>query len=146
MLTVDFDRAFPPGSLLRDMQRLQGEMNQVFSGYSRPAPNFPAINAWRGQNGLLLTCELPGVDPDSLDISVVGDTLTLRGTRAPEALSQGDTYHRQERGYGKFSRTLQLPFRVESNEVSAEFANGVLTLRLPQAEADRPRKIQVKTA
>lgn len=147
MLTMDFDRAFSPDAFLRDLQRLQGEMNQVFtrSPLARTA-QFPAANVWQSGEGLIVTCELPGVDPASLEISVVGDSLTLGGNRVPQAHAREVVYHRGERIYGKFHRTLQLPYRVESSEVSAEFKNGVLALTLPRAAADRPRKIQVKTA
>lgn len=147
MLTVDFDRTFSSDALLRDLQRLQGEMNQVFTRSPMlRTSQFPAVNIWQSQEGLILTCELPGVDPGSLEISVVGDSLTLGGARAPQPHNHDDAYHRGERIYGKFSRTLQLPYRIEASEVSADFKNGVLTITLPRAAADRPRKIQVKTA
>jgi HSP20 family protein len=81
---------------------------------------------------------------NDLEISVVGDTLTLRGVRAPEKLGEGENYHRRERGSGRFTRALQLPFRIEADEVSATLKNGVLNITLPRAQADRPRKIQVK--
>lgn len=76
----------------------------------------------------------------------MGDTLTIRGSRSPQQLNEGDTYHRRERMYGRFSRVLQLPFPVETGEVSATLKNGMLNITLPRAYADRPKKVQVRTA
>jgi HSP20 family protein len=107
-------------------------------------PNYPAMNVWTNEDGAAITAELPGVNPEDIDISVVGDTLTLSGNRQPEELGDGDTYHRRERGYGQFTRTFQLPFPVEVDQTEAVFEKGVLHLSLPRAEADKPKKISVK--
>ena len=135
----------------QEMERMRREMDRVFSNFyasprSRVAPSFPAINVWTNQDGAVITAELPGVDPDDIDISVVGDTLTLTGWRQPEELKEGEKYHRRERGYGKFTRTFQLPFSVEGDRVEAMFSKGVLHLSLPRAEAEKPRKITIKAA
>jgi HSP20 family protein len=132
-------------SLWRDMVRLQDEMNRLFSRAAEPAPlGYPAVNLWTSEDSAVVTSELPGVSLNDLEISVVGDTLTLRGVRAPEKLGEGENYHRRERGSGRFTRALQLPFRIEADEVSATLKNGVLNITLPRAQADRPRKIQIK--
>ena len=134
----------------RDMDRLQREMNRLFEGYypdrTRQAPSFPAMNVWGSEDGLLITAEVPGVHPEDIDISVVGDTLTLSGNRKPDELNEGARYHRQERGYGSFTRAIQLPFAVSVAKVDASFSNGVLSINLPRAEEDKPRKIMVKSA
>ena len=135
----------------REIDRMQREMNQLmqsfpsFSG-SRVAPSFPAINVWLSEEGAVVTAELPGVYPEDLDISVVGETLTLTGSRQPEELKEGEKYHRRERRFGKFTRTFQLPFTVEANKVEAKFDKGILHIALPRAEAEKPRKISVKSA
>jgi len=134
-----------------EMERLQREMNQLFSDSfslagGRVAPSYPAMNVWTNEDGAVITAELPGVNPDGIDIAVVGDTLTLTGSRTPEELGEGAKYHRRERGYGRFSRSFQLPFKVETDKVEAMFEQGILHLSLPRAEADKPRKITVKTA
>jgi HSP20 family protein len=77
---------------------------------------------------------------------VIGETLTLSGVRKPDELNEGARYHRQERGYGKFSRTLQLPYPVSVDKIEADFKSGVLSVRLPRAEQDKPRKIAVTSA
>ncbi|RPJ55674.1 MAG: Hsp20/alpha crystallin family protein [Dehalococcoidia bacterium] len=134
-----------------EMERLQREMNRLFSDPffmdgGRTAPSYPAMNVWTNEDGAVITAELPGVNTDDIDIAVTGDVLTLSGNRQPEELGEGDKYHRRERGYGRFTRTFQLPFQVESDQVEALFEKGVLHLSLPRAEADKPRKISIKTA
>lgn len=135
----------------REMERLQREMNRMFADSfslagGRTAPQYPAINVWTNEDGAVLTAELPGVNTEDIDISVVGDTLTLSGTRRPDSMQEGDKYHRRERNYGTFSRTFQLPFHVETDKVEAVFEKGVLHLSLPRAEVDKPKKIAVKSA
>lgn len=133
----------------QEMDRLQKEMNRLFHSVDtarRPAPSYPAMNVWANEEGLLITAEVPGVSADDIDISVVGDTLTLRGERIPVSFGEGVRYHRQERGHGKFGRTLQLPFPVKVEDIEATFRNGLLSIRMPRAEEDKPRKISVKSA
>lgn len=129
---------------MREMQRLQSSLNRLLS---HPATNraaeFPPINVWTSENGAIVRAEIPGVAADDVEISLVNDTLTLRGSRKTEELSEGESRHRQERGYGQFTRSLQLPFGVEAEKVQAKFTNGVLQITLPRAEAEKPRKISV---
>ncbi len=132
-----------------ELARLQREMNRLFDNVPSHtnvyrAPRYPAMNVWTNQDGAVLTAELPGCDPDNLDISVVNETLTLSGQRAPEDVPEEATYHRRERSCGSFSRTFQLPFQVDAAQVEAVFENGVLEVTLPRAEADKPRKIAIQ--
>jgi len=142
-------RHFRVPTTWREMDRLQQEMNRLFETYTpsrmRTAPGYPAVNVWTNEDGLVLTAEAPGVQPEDIDLNVVGNTLTLSGQRKAEDLPEGTRYHRQERGYGKFVRSIQLPFPVDTNRVEATFKNGVLHANLPRAEADKPRKIVVKS-
>ena len=142
-------RRYRVPSAWREMDRLQNEMNRLFDSYTparlRRAPGYPALNIWTNEDGLVLTAEVPGVNPEDIDISVVGETFTLSGVRNPDDLNEGSRYHRQERGYGKFTRSVQLPFPVDVNEVGATFKNGVLLVSMSRAEEDKPRKITVKS-
>jgi HSP20 family protein len=104
------------------------------------------MNVWTNEDGAVLTAELPGMNPDDLEISVVNETLTLSGNRVGDEVPENVKYHRQERRSGQFTRTFQLPFTVEVEQVEAVFKNGVLHLSLPRAESEKPRKIAVKTA
>ena len=143
-------RRYRVPSMWREMDRLQREMNRLFEDYSpsrlRSAPSYPALNVWSNEEGLLVTAEVPGVGPEDIEVNVIGETLTLSGVRKPDELKEGARYHRQERGYGKFSRTLQLPFPVSVPQIEATFKHGVLNVRLPRAEEDKPRKIAVKSS
>lgn len=147
MFRRPFGNSYSYTSPWQEMERMRREMNRLFSstGTRRVAPSFPAMNVWTNQEGAVVTAELPGLSPEDIDISVVGDTLTIRGSRQAEEV-ENVQYHRRERNYGKFSRTFQLPFQVEAGKVDASFEKGVLYISLPRAEADKPRKIEVKAA
>lgn len=135
-------------SLWREMDRLQQEINTLFSDYSpsrlRSAPSFPALNIWADEESVMITAEIPGVKSEDLDINVEGGNLTLSGVRSKAALPEEGQYHRQEREYGKFTRSINLPFDIEVDQVEAHLKNGVLNLMLPRAEADKPKKIQIQ--
>ena len=104
---------------------------------------FPATNVWVSDESAVVTTEIPGIDPKDLEITAIKDTLTLRGLRMTEELAEGETSHRRERWYGQFTKTLQLPFSVETGKIEARFAKGVLHIMLPRAEAEKVRKIEV---
>jgi HSP20 family protein len=135
-------------SSFREMEHLRHGMNRIFDQIDRgpfvgSAAGYPAMNAWTNDDGAVITAELPGIDLDTLDISVHNDTLTLRGERQPDEIGEGEAYHRRERSHGLFKRAFQLPFRVAAEKVAASYNNGVLNITLPRAESDKPRKIQV---
>jgi len=137
-------------TMTREMERLQREMNRLFADFpgsvARPASAYPAMNVWTNDDGVIITAELPGCNPDNIDISVVGNTLSVSGSRPEEEVPEDTRYHRRERGCGQFNRSFQLPFAVEAGRTEAAFENGVLHITLPRAEADKPKKIAVKMA
>jgi|ERR1043165_747119 HSP20 family protein len=130
----------------RDFDWLREAMNNLFSSASGTVHEFPALNVWANENGAVARGELPGMGPENIEISVLNDTLTLKGSRKGEELKPEDQWLRHERLHGEFNRALKLPFHVEGDGVSAEFKNGVLTVKLPRAESDKPRKIAIKAA
>ncbi len=131
-----------PQGFLQDMEHLQSEMARMVQGFRRPtAPAFPALNLWVNEDRAILSAELPGMGPDDIELHVMGRTLNLRGTRKSEQ-PQGDCL-RCERVLGDFSRAVELPFEIDSTKIDAAFARGVLTVTLPRAEADKPRRIKV---
>ena len=103
---------------------------------AQSSSEFPAINTWVSSDASVVTTEIPGVDPEHIDISVVGRTVTLRGSRKADELQKDASYHRRERWSGEFSRAIELPFNIEADKVNAKFRNGVLYLTLPKAEAE----------
>lgn len=141
MLLSDFGRVgFDP---FLEMRRMQQEMNQRLGGLrTSAAQEFPPVNLWLGENSVALTAELPGIAPDDVDLTVRENTLTLKGERKSQ--DETSVWHRRERPNGRFSRTIQLPFRVDPEQVEARFANGLLEVELHRPESDRPRKIQIK--
>ncbi len=143
-----FYRRYRNPSAIEEMDRLQREMNRLFSSAQgqRQSAGYPAVNIWTSNEGAILTTEIPGVSTDNLDISIAGDTITLSGSRDAPEIGEEDSYHRQERGSGRFSRTIQLPFPVEVQKVDAQFRKGVLKISLPRSESDRPKKIAVKNS
>lgn len=142
-------RRFQRPSIWQEMDQLQREMNRLFDATSKGralnSPSYPAINIWANEDGQLISAEMPGVHPDDLSIDVTGDALSISGERKPDNISKDERYHRRERNYGTFSRTIQLPFIVDTNKVEAGFKNGVLLISLPRAEADKPKKINIKS-
>ncbi|MEW5957464.1 MAG: Hsp20/alpha crystallin family protein [Chloroflexota bacterium] len=138
-------------SVWREQDRLRRELDRLFAGFfegpriQAPA-SYPAMNVWTSNDGVVLTAELPGVEPDDIDISVVGDTVTVSGSRRAPELRENERYHRRERGFGRFTRTFQLPCQVDADKVEAVFSNGVLHISLPRAEDDKPKKISIKAA
>jgi HSP20 family protein len=128
-----------------EMLQLQREMNRLFSTVGQKSPqDYPAINIWEKDRTAIVTAEIPGIDPDKMDISVAGDVLTIAATSAGAPLAEGEVYLRQERGMGSFKRNIQLPYPVNAQAVEAKYEKGVLIIALPRIEEDQPRKIQIK--
>lgn len=131
-------------SSMQDVQKLQQQLNRMLgAGASIANQEFPLVNVWTSKEGAILRAEIPGVNPEDVEITVVNDTLTIRGSRQQDMLNDDQTRHRQERGFGQFTRSLQLPFAINADNVEARFKNGVLQVTLPRAESERLRRINV---
>ena len=143
-------RRYSVPSVWEEMNQVQREMNRLLNSFvpesSRGLASFPGINAWTSEDEEIVTAELPGVDPEHLDLSIVNEVLTISGEREAQDPEQEMHFHRRERMSGKFSRSIQLAFPVDTNKVAAHFENGILEVTLPRAEADKPRKISVKSS
>jgi HSP20 family protein len=130
----------------QEMRTLRQQMNRLLEGpVFGTEREYPPVNVWQTEDRVVVTAELPGLEAKDLDLSVNGDSLTIRGTRPEETLKEGETYHRQERGSGNFVRSLQLPFEADAGKVDANLKNGVLSIKLERAEALKPKKIAVKS-
>ncbi|MGE0481799.1 MAG: Hsp20/alpha crystallin family protein [Phycisphaerae bacterium] len=140
-------------SLLSTLTDMRRDLDRVFDGLQlMPARSFfdaratfPALNVWDHGAELVIEAEIPGVKREDLDISVIGNELTLRGRRVP-VNGENTTYHRRERSIGEFTRTITLGADINADKVEALLKDGVLTLRLPKAESAKPRQIAVKTS
>lgn len=128
-----------------EMLKLQREMNRLFSNVGQKSPqDYPAVNIWEKDGSAVVTAELPGIDPEKMDISVTGDILTIAGAALQETFTKDDTYLRQERGIGNFKRNIQLPFQVNAEKVEAKYEKGILVITLPRMKEDLPQKIKIK--
>ena len=121
-------------------------MTRLFGDVHPARTEHPPVNAWTGTDNIILTAELPGIEPDDLDISVQGNSLMLHCTMKESEVQDGIIYHRRERTHGAFARSWQLPVEVDGDRVDARLENGVLRLTLPKAESHKPRKVRVKAA
>jgi len=102
------------------------------------------IDMYQTANEVIVKASLPGVKPEEVDISITGDTLTIKGEHKEEQEVKQEDYFRKERYYGAFSRSLVLPVQVQSDKAEATFENGILTLTLPKAEEVKPKQIKIK--
>lgn len=134
----------------REMERLRQDFDRLFENtipwvYRQRSRTYPAINIWTKEDeGVIVMAELPGVSPEAIDISVTKDTLTVSGNCRPRETPETENYHRQELTYGEFSRSIQLPYTVDSSKVEASLDKGILKISLPRAEAEKPKQISVK--
>jgi HSP20 family protein len=139
---------YPFGNLAALQQELdkllQSTGGSNFFGVSG-AGVFPPINVFRDRDEFVIRAELPGVAPDKIDVSLEHRRLTLQGERTPEQAGRG-AYHRRERAFGRFSRTLTLPEDLDVEKAVAQWRNGVLTLKIPPVAAAKPRHITVQAA
>ena len=128
-----------------ELRRLQREMNSVMGrNPAVAAGGFPLLNVAAGEHDVVVTAEVPGVEPKDLSLNVEGNVLTLTGKRACEAPEKDAETHRHDRVCGEFTRTATLPYQVDADQVKAVVRNGVLRILLPRAEADKPRRIAVE--
>lgn len=127
---------------LDEVDRLFNSVNRPLGIRSVPRGTFPTVNVYDQGSTALLTAELPGIDPDKLELSVLNDTVTLKGERSIEA-EKSDQYYRRERPMGSFERTVTLPASINPESVNAEYKNGILRVTMEKAESEKARKIPV---
>ena len=131
-----------PQEFERAVDRLLASVSIGLQGV-RVGRQFPPVNLYEAEGVLVLTAELPGVKPEDLEVTVADGVLTLRGKRqGPEGVPD-ERFRRQERYRGAWQRSISLPERVLEEELSAEFTNGLLRIRLPRAPITQPRQIKV---
>ena len=137
-----------PGRLDREFDRmLRGFFGDTRGRGSDGPSNTVAtrLEVAETEDEVVVRAEVPGVNPEDLDISIIGDVLTLSGEKRKEETQEDDATKYTERVFGSFRRDLRLSSAVELDQVAAEHKNGVVTIRLPKAAADKPRRIEVKS-
>ena len=133
---------------VRDMITLREAMDQVFNenymrnrDYRQPQAWQLPVDAFTTEDAIVLIADVPGLKPEELNVTLEGDTLTIRGELKTRA--EDRNYLLRERATGPFERVLSINTPIDTNKVTAEFSDGVLTLTLPKAEAVKPKQIKV---
>lgn len=136
---------------IRELDSLQGDMNRLFDRFFEGRPGdggrrgrwIPAMDLTETDDSLVLRADLPGMSEDDVNIEVKDGVLTVSGERKAEQEEKREGYHRIERAFGSFSRSLSLPEGVDPDKVEANFDNGVLEVRVPKPEETKPTRVQI---
>lgn len=144
----------------REFEELRWELDRVFEDFwpagwprwsaaflpGRAARGYPLLNVYEDTDAIHVEALAPGLDTDSLEVSVTGNVLRLAGEKKPLEGVKDEDYHRSERATGKFVRTLQLDAEVDANKVKAKYENGIITVTLPKSEKAKPKQIPVSVS
>lgn len=133
----------------REMVTLREAMDRLFDdAFTRPLGmagfQSPAIDMYQTEDEVVVKASLPGMKADDVQISITGETLSIKGEFKEKAETKEKAYHLREQRYGSFERTLGLPTEVVADKAKAEFEDGILTITLPKAEEVKPKTITVK--
>ncbi len=145
-------RAWDPFEEVVDLHK---RMDEIFGEFFGPTPAAmaateavwsPLVDVHETKEGFKLQVELPGVKQEDIQLTIEGNSLMLKGERKRENEVEEDNYHRIERSYGTFQRSIVLPSVVDPNRVKATYRDGVLQIQLPKKEEAKPKEIKVETA
>lgn len=132
-----------------EFEKMRREMDLFSKRAMGGGPNpeyanvYPALLISEDENAIYVEAEVAGVRPEDAEISIEGETLTIKGERKAPALEEKGSYHRREVEYGTFNRAVTLPTRIDVDKITARSANGILYITLPKAEEVKPKKISV---
>jgi HSP20 family protein len=134
----------------QDMTTLRDAMNQLLTeSFVRPhgwgGANRVPLDLYETEHEYLAKLALPGLKPDNFEITMQQNVLSIRGHTQTEQ-QEGIRYHVQEQRFGDFNRTIQFPTAVDAEKIQASLADGILTIRVPKAEAAKPKRITVKAS
>jgi len=139
----------------RDLAALQDRVNRIFEDViTRPRRGSeqedlatgqwsPPVDIFETADSIVIRVEVPGIEPQALDVELKEHSLIVAGERQPEEV-EGRTYHRTERTYGNFRRVFSLPFPIRQDQIHAALKNGVLEITLPKEEKAKPKRVQVE--
>jgi HSP20 family protein len=132
----------------RELSSMDDQFNRLWRGLAegrgRQESWLPAVDVFDQTDAVVLKAELAGMDPDDIEISVEDNVLTIKGERKFEEKVDDERYYRIERRFGSFQRSLALPQGVKADDISASYDDGILAVRVPKAEEEKPRKITVQ--
>ena len=138
----------------RELDRLRREMDRLFDRLTEWKPFFlrgeegqwlPAVDISETAKEVIVRAELPGMELDDIDVSLSGNMLKIQGERKQETEEEDENFHKVERSYGAFVRTIQLPAEVDPDGVKATYKKGVLTVKMPKTKAEAMKKIEIQT-
>jgi HSP20 family protein len=136
-----------PWRPFRNMEEWDRQFDDFFSPAMWRWPNeknwVPSVDIFEKDDKFVVKAELPGMKEEDIDVSVVGDTLTVKGEKKTETEVNEEDYYRCERSYGNFYRSIPLPSTVDANKIEANYQDGVLEVTLPKAAEVKPKKIAV---
>ena len=129
----------------REFDRLLKEAFSPLSGETEVSTRSwaPPVDIYETEDAIVLKAELPGMDPNDVEVRVEDNTLYLKGERKYEKEVKEQNYHRVERSYGSFARSFSLPNSISTDKVRAEFKDGLLTLTMPKREESKPKTIKI---
>ncbi len=129
----------------REMTQLQNRFDRLFEAVGgRQESWLPAVDVFDTQDAVVLKAELAGMDPADIQIEVEDNVLTIKGERRFDEKVDEERYYRVERRFGSFQRSLALPQGVKSDEIDASYDEGILTVTVPKAEQEKPKRIEVQ--
>ena len=127
----------------KEMANLQRAFSPLkYVGRSRPA--YPPVEVVDHGDSVVVVAELPGLNKDEVELTVLGDALTIAGEKKLPTEEEGVTYMRHERPHGKFRRLIEMPYSVDKENISASYKDGILTVTLPKAEEVKPKQVIVE--
>lgn len=135
---------FPATAIRDEVSRLFEDFFATTFPQAARGEWMPALDVSESDAQIVVKAEVPGMDPKDIDISLMGDTLTIKGEKKEETTRKGENYTRMECRYGSFERLVTLPASVDPNKINATYKNGVLRVTLDKKEESKARTIQVK--
>ena len=157
MTKTSIVRRYPRKTFGLTRDPFYGNVDQLFNDFVKAGSLFgrsvgeglrdawvPAVDVQETDSSFVFIAELPGLGKEDIEITLEENLLTLSGARELNEQEEGETFHRIERAYGKFSRSFNLPSQVDNTQVAASFEDGLLTVEVPKSEQAQPRKIEIK--
>ena len=141
------------GSVRGELERMRQEMDRIWERFTRESPSstfeqdwHPSLDLLETEESLVAEVEVPGINPNDIDISVTPEMLTIIGKKKQKTGEQEKNYHVMERAHGRFSRSIPLPTAVNPDQVEARYKDGILRITMGKSERAKSRRIEVKTA
>jgi len=137
---------------MSDFGSISRVMDRLWENAMLTSPRLLPVESWgvsmdvlETDDNFIVKATLPGVQPEDIDVTFSNNTLTVRGEVQQDETSEDEQYHLRERRYGKFSRSITLPTRIDADQIQAKYEAGILTLTLPKTEEVKAKRIDVKS-